>query len=331
MSASFPVAASLTRSQRTEQALFRGAALTLANPAYRAVAHAFLDVLLETDTSPRDLTVAALQLPGRQAVAEIVAREEGIAAGLEEFAFLARGAHIEVSLVSDDGAQCRAGDVLARLEGDESYLLAVERVGLNLLQRMSGIATAADRLQQRVARRNPESRVVATRKTPWGLLDKRAAHLGGAGTHRLGLGDAILIKNNHLALFSSREEEAVLEVIARAWPMRSQSAFIEVEVRGAAAAVAAAAKFRGLREQTDRTYPCLLLLDNLAPQEIGRIIQELRAKNLHEDVLLEASGGIAEENIEDYAAQGVDAISVGALTHSCRALDISQRIRGELT
>ena len=87
-------------------------------------------------------------------------------------------------------------------------LLSLERVGLNLLQRMSGIATASRCLQERAQRRNPATRIVGTRKTPWGLLDKRALHLGSGGTHRLGLGDAILIKNNHLALLASREEEA---------------------------------------------------------------------------------------------------------------------------
>ena len=326
MSASGLFTENQTRAERTEQALFRGATLTMSNPGYRAAVHAFLDFLLETDTTPRDLTVAALRLPSSLAAAEIVAKENGIAAGFEEFSFLLRGSLISVDLLVHDGTQFQSGDVLARLEGDEGRLLATERVGLNLLQRMCGIATQARRLQERVAVRNPGSRVVATRKTPCGLLDKRAVYLGGVGTHRIGLGDAILVKNNHLAILSLSEEEAVSIAAARAWDLRRDAAFIEIEVRSAASAIRAAERFRGLRERDDKTYPCLLLLDNMQPAQIAGIIEELRAKNLYDDVLIEASGGINEDNVANHAEAGADAISIGALTHSPRALDLAQRI-----
>ena len=326
MTAAASIAAHQTRAQRTEQALFRGATLSLANPVYRGAVCPLIDALFAADVSPRDLTVTALELPEERVTAEIVAREPGIAAGLEEFAFFLRASQITVDLLVKDGDGFKSGDALARLQGDESKLLAAERVGLNLLQRMCGIATAANRIQSRVARRNPHSRLVATRKTPSGLLDKRATHLGGAGTHRLGLGDAILVKNNHLALLAASEEEAAPIAIERAWAMRQEAAFIEVEVRGAAAAIAAAAKFRSLREQGERAYPCLLLLDNMEPKAIAEIIAALRTKNLYDDVLIEASGRISEANIEEYAAAGADAISMGALTHSARALDLAQRI-----
>lgn len=320
------IPAQQTRAQRVERALFRGAALSMGNAAYRNAVRPLLDALLAADTSPRDLTVAALEFPHKQATADIVAREAGIAAGLEEFAFLLRASQVAVFFLAKDGVAFHAGEVLARLEGDESRLLSLERVGLNLLQRMCGIATAAHRVQGRVTRRNPEARLVATRKTPCGWLDKRAAYLGGAGTHRIGLGDAILIKNNHLAVLAHSEEQAAPIAIERAWELRNESAFIEVEVRGAAAAIAAAAKFRNLREEGDKTYPCLLLLDNMEPQEIARIIQTLRGQSLYDDVLIEASGRITEANVEAYAAAGADAISIGALTHSARALDLAQKI-----
>lgn len=326
MTAASFIAAPQTRVQRTEEALFRGGSLTLANAEYRNAVRPLLDSLLESDTAPRDITVAALRLPRRQAKADIVAREPGIAAGLEELAFLLRTTQLAVFLLVKDGSPFNAGEILARIEGDESGLLSSERVGLNLLQRMCGIATVSHRLQSRVTRCNPDSRLVGTRKTPCGLLDKRAVHLGGVGTHRLGLGDAILVKNNHLAVLAPSEERAVPIAIERAWELRRESAFIEVEVRSAPAAIAAATKFRGLREQDDKPYPCLLLLDNMAPQEIARIIENLRAKSLYDEVLIEASGRVTENNIEEYAAAGADAISAGALTHSVRALDLAQRI-----
>ncbi|MBZ5695063.1 MAG: carboxylating nicotinate-nucleotide diphosphorylase [Acidobacteriia bacterium] len=315
-----------TREQRIEQALFRGGALTLNNPAYREAVCTFTETLLKADLASGDLTAKALGLKDRSASASVVAREGGVAAGLEEFAFFMRGHGVGIALEKNDGDVMRPGETLLRAEGEESQLLAFERVGLNLLQRMSGIATTARCLQERARGRNSATRIIGTRKTPWGLLDKRALHLGGVGTHRLGLGDAILIKNNHLARLAAREEDAVPLAIEKAWEYRGESAFIEVEVRGEAAARVAAQSFRRLQDAASEPYPCLLMLDNMTPAEIGAILEILHRENLWDDTLIEASGGISEVNVEAYAACGVDAISIGALTHSARALDLCQRI-----
>ncbi len=315
-----------TRGQRIEQALFRGGNLTLENPAYLHAVRAITEVLVQTDLAPEDLTARALGMKGRFASAAILAREGGVAAGLGEFAFLMRAHEVEVAFEKQDGDAIRPGDTLLRAEGEELKLLSLERVGLNLLQRMSGIATASRCLQERARRRSPMARIVGTRKTPWGLLDKRALHLGNGGTHRLGLGDAIVIKNNHLALIADREEDAAPVAIEKAWKIRAESAFIEVEVRSEAAACAAAQTFRRVQEEAAEQYPCLLMLDNMPPDEIGAILDMLRREDLWDHTLIEASGGISETNVEAYAACGVDAISVGALTHSTRALDICQRI-----
>jgi len=318
---------SLTRAQRTEQALFRGASLTLDHPDYRDAVRAFTETLLRADLAPRDLTVAALGISGGQAEAAILARDGGVAAGLAELAWLFDRHGIASTFEKRDGDAIRPGDLLLRAEGNEMQLLGLERVGLNIIQRMSGIATAIRCLQERANRQCPATRIVGTRKTPWGLLDKRALHLGNGGTHRIGLGDAIVVKNNHLALLASREEEAAPIAIERAWDFRKDSAFIEVEVRGEAAARAAAGTFRRAQERSSEQYPCLLMLDNMTPDRIGTILEMLRREKLWDHVLIEASGGISESNVEAYAARGVDAISIGALTHSARALDICQRIQ----
>lgn len=316
-----------TRNQRIERALFRGGSLTLEHPEYREAVGTFLDVLVRTDIAPEDLTASSLGMEDRRASAAILAREGGVVAGLEEFAFLLRAHGAEVALEKRDGDAVRPGDVLARAEGSQMKLLSLERVGLNLLQRMSGIATMSRCLQERATRRSAATRIVGTRKTPWGLLDKRALHLGNGGTHRLSLGDAIVIKNNHLALLADREEDAVPVAIERAWNFRQRSAFIEVEVRSEAAARAAAQTFRRLQDKAEgEAYPCLLMLDNMAPGEISAILGMLRLEDLWDSTLIEASGGISEKNMEAYADCGVDAISIGALTHSTRALDICQRI-----
>jgi len=317
---------SATREQRVERALFRGASLTLDNPAYARAVRTFLDALMKMDAASEDLTAKALGLRDRRASATILARVGGVAAGLAELAFLLGATGVEVELRKQDGDPIKPEDVLLVAEGHESKLLALERVGLNMLQRMSGIATTSRCLQERIIQKSLPAKVVGTRKTPWGLLDKRALHLGGGGTHRLSLGDAILIKNNHLALLASREEEAAPAAIERAWKHRAGSAFIEVEVRGEAAAHAAAQTFRRLRQQDGSDYPCLLMLDNMPADEARAIVGMLRRESLWDDTLVEASGGISEGNLEAYAAAGVDAVSIGALTHSARALDISQRI-----
>jgi nicotinate-nucleotide pyrophosphorylase (carboxylating) len=315
-----------TREQRIADALCRGDCLVMENRRYCQAVCALTEFLLQADLGARDLTAEALGTRSRSATATVLAREGGVAAGVEEFAFLLRSHGLRVEIDKTDGEILRPGEILLRAEGEEIELLSLERVGLNLVQRMSGIATAARCLQQRVKQRGFSTLVVGTRKTQWGLLDKRALHLGSGGTHRLGLGDAILIKNNHLALLAGTEAEAAPLAIEKAWKFRGESAFIEVEVRSEDGARAAAQTFRRLRTDASRNYPCLLMLDNMAPDAIAAILDALRDENSWDDTLVEASGGISEANVEAYAASGVDALSVGALTHSARALDVCQRI-----
>ncbi len=315
-----------TRQRRIENALCRGSDLVIDNPRYSQAVHTLSDFLFQSDLGTQDLTAEAVGKRSRSATATVSACEGGVAAGLEEFALLLRSHGLRAEIQKQDGDVILPNDALLRAEGDELELLSLERVGLNLVQRMSGIATAARCLQQRVKQRGFPALVVGTRKTQWGLLDKRALHLGNGGTHRLGLGDAILIKNNHLALLATTEAEAVPLAIERAWKLRGDSAFIEVEVRSEDGARVAAQTFRRLRGAAALDYPCLLMLDNMAPDAIAAILDALRRESLWDDTLVEASGGISESGIEAYAASGVDAISVGALTHSTRALDVCQRI-----
>ncbi len=293
---------------------------------YRAAVAALIDPLLRSDAGCGDLTVEALGLTEGRAMAQVLAKEEGLAAGIEEFEWLLGRNDVLVKAVKRDGEPFERGDVLAEVEGGRGSLLSCERTALNLLQRMSGIATMTRRLQERVVRRNPGTFVVATRKTPWGLLDKRAVHLGGGGTHRLSLSDAILIKNNHLALLASREEDAVVPAIERAWSRRQEAAFIEIEVRSAEAAVGAARAFRRVRQGDVDSCPCLLLLDNMSPEQARGTLDVLQSEGLRDEVLVEVSGAINESSIDEYASCGADALSMGALTHSPRALDLSLRI-----
>ena len=316
----------LTRVQQLENALFRGGSLTVRNSEYLQEVRTLMEALLRMDSTGKDLTVATLEIKSKPVSAIVMAQEAGVAAGLEEFAFLFESHGISVRFEKKDGEIIAPGDTILRMKGDHGTLLSLERSGLNLLQRMSGIATMTRCLQARVHDRCPSTHVVATRKTLWGLLDKRAVHLGGGGTHRLGLGNAILIKNNHLSLIARREEEAAPLALERAWDSRQKAAFIEIEVRTEGAALTAAGTFRKLQKESGERYPCLLMLDNLTPREISLILDSLRREHFWDYALIEASGGVSEKNAEAYADTGVDAISIGALTHSVRALDLCLRI-----
>jgi nicotinate-nucleotide pyrophosphorylase (carboxylating) len=335
MRAALQYAMPVERQERVERALFRGGDLTIENPAYVRVLRGIMETLLETDLAPRDITVTALGIRERAASANVVAREPGVAAGLEEYAYIMRKHGLKVTLKKEDGDVFETGEILLRAEGGQNKLLSLERVGLNLLQRMCGIATATSRLQERARHRCSATRILGTRKTPWGLLDKRAIHLGGGGTHRLGLGDGIVIKNNHLALLARREEQAVPLAVEKAWAGRRNAAFIEVEVRSEEAALAAGRVFKRLQAEEAASpfkrrkvqeCPCLVMLDNLMPEDVRSIIVNMRKQKVWDAALVEASGGISESNMELYADAEVDAISIGALTHSARALDLSQKM-----
>lgn len=315
------------RQKRLRQALFRGDALTLKNPLYLQWVRTFTEELLRSDLEPGDLTTHALRLePGKRGKARVVAAAPGVLAGLDEVCWFYANHGVHVERLQADGESLHPGDEVLSAEGDQKTFLAVERVGLNLLQRMSGIATLTRRLQEQAHRHSPGTFVVATRKTPWGLLDKRAVHHGGGGTHRLGLWDGILIKTNHLRLIGGAEEEAIPLALGRAWPFRDRAVFVEVEVRGFNGALVAARAFRKLQQEEADPLPCLLMLDNIGPEETSRILAALWEEGLYEHVLIEASGQISEATVEAYAACGVDAISIGALTHSPPALDLRQRL-----
>lgn len=220
------------------------------------------------------------------------------------------------------------------VEGPQSKILACERVGPNLLQLMCGIATATQRLQERAFQRCPATRITGTRKTPGGLLDKRALRLGDGGTHRLNLADGIVIKNNHLALIHRSEERAAAAAANKACEKQRSARLIEIEVRSEDAAIAAAREFTRLKKAGGsrvHDYPCFVMLDNQMPDDVRRIIVALRKAGRWDAILVEASGNISETNADLYAEAEADVISVDALTHSARALDLSGRCnRGDL-
>jgi nicotinate-nucleotide pyrophosphorylase (carboxylating) len=211
-----------------------------------------------------------------------------------------------------DGDEVDAGEILIEIKGPAKSLLAGERTSLNILGRMAGIATAVAEMVAVVAEVSPNTRVASMRKTMPGLreFDKKAVVLGGGDTHRFRLDDCVLIKDNHLTLMPS-----VAEAVKRARNRVSFTKLIEVEVETLEAAVEAA-----------EAGADIIMFDNMSPAEIRSSLSNLAERGLKDGRLYEASGGINPENIAEYAASGVDVISMGYFTHSVRSLDVKLKI-----
>ncbi|UCH11867.1 MAG: carboxylating nicotinate-nucleotide diphosphorylase [Candidatus Omnitrophota bacterium] len=301
----------------------RGHLLSLKNPMYRCWIEKFIVDETRGDIGTGDITSNAVLDKNPVAKAVIKTRENGVVAGAEEAAFLYKSYGLRVKQLKKDGQLMRKGDKLLELEGGEKELLKLERSGLDVLQRMSGIATLTYNLIKKISGR---VMIAPTRKTHWRYMDKKAVYDGHGLTHRLALWESILIKDNHLtALRKEGVKDVVGVALERAWKQRKKGIFVEIEVADRKDAIRAAEKFKELQEKSNGK-PCFIMLDNMLPGGIKKIVAELKKKKLYGYVLLEASGGINPGNIAAYSKTGVDVLSLGYLTHSSRSLNIKQEI-----
>jgi nicotinate-nucleotide pyrophosphorylase (carboxylating) len=278
--------------------------LRLPRPPRLLVEPLLRTALLEDLAHGNDLTTDAIVPFGMVATARIVARAPGVVAGMDAalltFELLSRGSIHHETLI-DDGYAVSSGDAIAELRGSARVLLTGERTMLNLLSRLSGIATATRALVDAIA--GTHARVVDTRKTTPGLrvLEKYAVRCGGGSNHRFGLDDAVLIKDNHLAIAGS-----IHEAVQRVRAQTGHMVKVEVEVD------TLEQLHEALREPIDA-----VLLDNMASDLLKEAVRVVDGR-----VLTEASGGIRPETIRAVAESGVDLISVGYLTHGAPALDL---------
>lgn len=268
---------------------------------------------LSEDLGFGDITTDTLIDDNSMAEAEIVFKEEGVVAGVEEAATIFELVDCKSQIIINDGERVKPQTVVLKIEGPSKNILKVERVALNILMRMSGIATATKRVVTLARIYNSKIRVAATRKTNPGFryFDKKGVKIGGGDTHRLRLDDCVLIKNNHLKLMPS-----ISEAIKRVLEVVSFTKKIEVEVENTAQAIEA------VEAGAD-----IVMLDNMEPIEIRNTLRELERREIRNKILIEASGGITIKNIADYAKTGVDILSLGSLTHSVQAIDISLRMK----
>ena len=284
---------------------------------------ALLEQALREDKATKDATTAITIDPALRASGTIIAKQECVLAGvgciprfLEIFAQYDTRQSGRFEVISHpeifDGVRLRPGQAIAVIRHNARVILACERVILNLLQHMSGVATLTRRYVDEV--KGTKVKVLDTRKTMPGMrvLDKYAVRCGGGENHRLDLSDGILIKNNHISLGGGLEK-----VLAAALANREPGREVEVEVR----------TFNELQTAIEGGAEAILF-DNMTPAEIKKAVGIVRDRGF--TIPLEASGGIVLENIHKYALAGVDYISVGALTHSASAVDLSMKITAEL-
>ena len=272
-----------------------------------------VDAALDEDAPNGDLTSEAFVPASATATADLVAREPGVFAGAEVFevAMTRLDDRVKVSALAADGTRFVPGDVLATVEGPARAVLQSERVALNFVQRMSGIATATAAY---VAAAGPDVRVADTRKTTPLLraFEKHAVVCGGGHNHRFSLSDAVMAKDNHLAVLRASHGGDITAAIKDAASRLPHTTHIEVEV-----------------DRLDLIEPVLasgevdtILLDNFSLDELREGVALVAGR-----AVVEASGGINLETIGDVAATGVDVISVGALTHHIRSIDFGLDVR----
>lgn len=266
--------------------------------------------MLAEDKGFGDITSNAVVEEGKILNAYIISKDEGILAGIDIIRELFEEHGVDVEFCLSDGAEISKGDLLISLKGDARTILLLERTALNLVMRMSGVASAAREYVDFVG--DYDVRIAGTRKTSPAIakFDKYALRVGGADTHRFGLDDMVLIKDNHIAACGTP-----LETLLKAKENTSFSKKIEIEVETLDDAVDC------VRNGAD-----IVMLDNMSGAEVKEVIDELNRLNIRQNSLIEVSGGITKDNILDYVEYGVDIISIGALTHSSRSLNFSLKM-----
>jgi len=257
----------------------------------------------------QDGDITSVLLPKKKIKAKIISRQEGVLAGIKFAGDIFRLKGCSVKIIKKDGAKLKSNQIILQISGNARTVLSCERTALNLLSRMSGIATQTNFLVSKIRKINTKTKLYSTRKTAPGLrfFDKEAIMIGGGHKHRMSLNDMVMIKDNHLLVSNSMED-----IIKNA---RKQHKHVEVEVENQRNAVLAV-----------NNGATIVMLDNFSPAQIKKTITALQKKKLRNTVKLEASGGINSKNIAAYAKTGVDMISVGSITNSVKGLDLSLEV-----
>ncbi|TET10886.1 MAG: carboxylating nicotinate-nucleotide diphosphorylase [Candidatus Thorarchaeota archaeon] len=268
-----------------------------------------LKKFIEEDVRSGDLTTELTVPEDTTALATIYAKEKAVLAGIEEVAAIAKFSGLTYEVLAFEGNWVNPQQPVMRLSGSARTLLTIERVCLNIVQRMSGIATKVNKMVSVAREGNPHIKLAATRKTTPGFrfFEKRAVVVGGGDPHRYALDDMVLIKNNHITAAGG-----VRAAVTAARESVSFSKKISCEAR----------TLQDTEEAIDAGAD-IILLDNFKPKDVRGVVEVLESKGLRDKVILEVSGGVNDENAKAYAESGVDVLSSGALTHSFKSSDFN--------
>lgn len=270
-----------------------------------------VDLAIQEDIGSGDITTKGVNLPEETFMGVFTSREEGVLSGVDVAHFVLKkiSSNSKIKFLLKDGAPLKRGSKIAIIKGPTSEILLAERIILNFLQRMSGVATITSKFVKEVS--ETKCQILDTRKTTpgWRKLEKYAVLCGGGKNHRMGLYDMVMIKDNHIASLSKTTTTPIREAVIRARKVIKKNQKIIIEVDNLIQMAEALS-----------IAPDIILLDNMPIQTLKKAVQ-LRNKTLP-GVLLEASGGISLKTVKKVAKTGVDRISIGCLTHSVKSLDI---------
>ncbi len=301
----------------------KSALLTTKNKIYVNTCLELFDFQVKQDLVENDVTSKIIDGQYKAVKADIFAKQSGVVAGIEEVAYLIdQRTNLKIKQITKDGSKINKGDVLVELNGNPLEILRFERTILNILQRMSGIATLTNHL---ITKNKLKTPLASTRKTLWGLLDKKAVSAGGGLTHRLSLSDEILIKDNHIDLSAGKSGVSRLKSIENILEYINEKQVkkpFEIEVESEKEAYFLSEQYH----KANISAPLIIMLDNLKPSIAEKTINKIKSQNTHSKISFELSGGINEKNIKEYDQAGADVISLGAITHSSKALDISLQL-----
>ncbi len=268
---------------------------------------------LQEDLEFGDITTEIT--PDKVVQANLISKDQGFVSGLEFAQILLKAVGLEVKLTKKDGDPINNKDIVMTINGSSKVILMVERTVLNIIMRLSGITTQTRNLVDIVSNSNLPIRIASTRKTTPGFryFEKYAVKTGGGDTHRWSLSDEILIKENHIAIF---KDESIKNILTKYQKLSSFSKKIDIEVE-------TLDEFDNILD----LHPDVIMLDNFTPEMIQQAISLMNDNVSGSKPLIEISGGITSENINKFLINGIDIISIGALTHSVKSLDFSLNIQ----
>lgn len=307
----------MNRKEKIIQCFDNRTEISLKNQEYVDFVEQTFKNSLNNDIKSGDASQLPRKLYQYETRANIIAKQTGIIGGLEEIVHILKSFELNIETFFEDGERIDNNEIMLTISGKISQLLKLERTILNFLQRLCGIATKTKKFADQI--NHTDCFVIGTRKTIWGMWDKKAVQCGNGLSHRIGLYDAAMLKENHLKILKQENGFQAIKSSIENIIETKNPRFIEVEVTS----LREFSKISELLAGIDDKTPKVIMFDHFSPTKIKGCLEEAQENKQYDKIFFEASGNITLDNIRDYAEAGVDVISSGALTHSVKSLDLS--------